>query len=199
MTSLPSLEEIAASTSNGDRSALDTTLSLLFESSPILHSQLVPQVSTLLQSNPPATYASLIDVSITTIVKWPSDLQAQFIAGHPRIGEVKNLSHLSAKEQAAAATPPEILARLAHLNACYERRYPGLIYITFVNGRSRGVIMEELEGVLGLPKSLSADEPHVEEIAVIEAGSKEWEEELHRAAEDVGKIAKSRLASLGVQ
>ena len=45
--------------------------------------------------------------------------KAAFVAGHPRIGEVHNLSRLSAGEQAAAATPPEVLARLAHLNACY--------------------------------------------------------------------------------
>ena len=80
-------------------------------------------------------------VASNVISGWDDDLKTQFIAGHPRIGEVNGLSQLSAQEQAAKATPPEVLARLAHLNTCYENHYPGLIYITFVNGRSRAQIM----------------------------------------------------------
>ncbi|KAH7335233.1 Oxo-4-hydroxy-4-carboxy-5-ureidoimidazoline decarboxylase, partial [Rhizoctonia solani] len=108
--------------------------------------------------------------------------QAQFIAGHPRIGEVSNLSALSAAEQAKHATPPEVLERLKGLNEAYEKRYPGLVYITFVNGRTRAEIVPEMEEAI-------AGDP-------VEVGGEEWTKELRRALMDVGKIAKSRLSKL---
>ena len=111
--------------------------------------------------------------------------------------EVSGLSRLSAQEQAARATPPQVLARLAHLNACYEHRYPGLRYITFVNGRTRAAVKDEMEDALGLERSLSPDEPPVETVGSIEVGSEEWTTELERAVEDLGKIAESRLKALG--
>ncbi|KAF7356880.1 hypothetical protein MVEN_01023800 [Mycena venus] len=118
-------------------------------------------------------------------------------------GRPKILSALSTKEQGAmptvAPTPPEVLARLAHLNACYERRYSGLRYITFVNGRSRAAIALEMEDVLGLPHSLSPDQPPVDEITPIEPGVDAWRSELDRAVADVGRIARSRLGSMKIQ
>jgi hypothetical protein len=38
--------------------------------------------------------------------------------------------------------------RLKKSNAEYRKIYPGLIYLTFVNGRSREAIADELEGFL---------------------------------------------------
>lgn len=140
-------------------------------------------------------------MSLEEIFKWDIPNQSEFISGHPRIGENSNLSKLSAKEQGALGvkpTPPEVIARLAHLNALYEARFPGLRYITFVNGRSRAAIAEEMEGVLGLEHSLSPDQPNVETIKPIERTDAKWLSELRRAVEDVGRIAKSRLGSLGV-
>lgn len=203
---LPPLSLIVCS-SPEPTSHLTNALSLLFEPSPPLTSDLVPQLeSALLKSTSPiTTYTQLIETALEIIRSWPDELKARFIAAHPRIGEVKSLSALSAKEQGQTGgivvhpTPPEVLARLAHLNKCYEHRYPGLRYITFVNGRSRAVIAEEMEDVLGISHSLSPDQPPVETLGVIEMGSEEWRRELYRAVEDVGKIAKSRLSALGVQ
>ena len=113
--------------------------------------------------------------------------------------ELENEGVAWMKEQAAAATPPEVLARLTHLNACYEYKYPGLRYITFVNGRSRAVIMEEMEGVLGFERSFSASEPTVNSVKKVDVGGKEWKVELNRAVIDVGRIAQSRLGTLGVE
>lgn len=193
---LHSLKDIASSpdiaSPNGP---LAQTLSVLFEPSAILSHDVVPKVA---EAPPASSYAALIDLAITSTLSLPNSLQASMISGHPRIGEAKNLSHLSAKEQAATTTPPEVLARLAHLNACYERRYPGLIYITFVNGRSRATIAEEMEDVLGLEHSLQADYPLVDEFEVIPRESEPWKKELERAVMDVGRIAKSRLKTLGV-
>jgi 2-oxo-4-hydroxy-4-carboxy--5-ureidoimidazoline (OHCU) decarboxylase len=40
------------------------------------------------------------------------------------------------------------MARLQELNAQYRETYPGLLYLTFVNGRGREAIVKELEAFL---------------------------------------------------
>jgi len=199
MADLPPLADILASPATED-GPLARTLATLFEPSPTLFSNLVPDLASrsLSEKATIKSYSDLIEASLNVISSWDDELQARFVGGHPRIGEVKGLSHLSAKEQAAVATPPEVLARLAHLNACYEHRYPGLIYITFVNGRTRSAIKDEMEQVMGFESSLSPDQPPVESVARVDVGGEEWKLELERAVVDVGKIAKSRLKALGV-
>ncbi|KAI6044189.1 Oxo-4-hydroxy-4-carboxy-5-ureidoimidazoline decarboxylase [Pisolithus marmoratus] len=186
-------------------SNLKSILILLFEESDAIQKTLVPELVVSLGSDITLTQPShlykVLDESIRLIHGWSPDLQACFIAGHPRIGETKNLSVLSSKEQgggtsAAAPTPPEVLLRLQHLNACYEHVYPGLRYITFVNGRSRAIIAEEMEDKLGISHSLLPDEPLVGSLVPVEAHSQLWLTELHRAVEDVGRIAKSRLEKI---
>lgn len=197
--SLPPLIQALSDTTGNKDGPLASALALLFESSHVLYNTLVPALASHIQSTPPITsYYALIDAALEVIGSWTNDLKAQFIAGHPRIGEVKGLSALSAQEQAAKATPPEVLARLGHLNACYERKYPGLVYITFVNGRSRAEIKDEMEEKLRLECSTSADLPLLESIESVEVGGDEWRGELERALGDIGKIAKSRLGALGV-
>jgi 2-oxo-4-hydroxy-4-carboxy--5-ureidoimidazoline (OHCU) decarboxylase len=187
---------------NTESSPLAHALSVLFEPSPILSSTLVPQVTSRLSllspTNTVRSYHELIHVALETISDWDDNLKAQFIAGHPRIGECKNLSKLSATEQGATATTaPEVLARLKYLNDLYERKYPGLRYITFVNGRSRAVIADEMEGFLAIeqgPEKTTAADIEVEEV-----GRDAWKAELNRAICDVGRIANGRLEALGVQ
>lgn len=194
-----SLPPLPAISSYGE-SALGKALSTLFEPSPILVSRLEPQLAARQQRL--SSYSELIDAALVAITSWDTSAQSEFIAGHPRIGESKNLSNLSAKEQGGtgvAPTPPEVLARLAHLNACYEAKYPGLRYITFVNGRSRQVIAEEIEDLLGFEHSLSAREPDLNAIESVDIEGDLWKGELHRAVDDVGRIAKSRLGALGVK
>ena len=197
---LPPLFQALTDTSGDKTGPLATALALLFEPSPVLHDALVPALAARLQAGPPLpSYPALIDAALAVLAAWPASDKAAFVAGHPRIGEVHGLSALSAREQAARAAPPAVLARLAHLNACYERVYPGLVYITFVNGRSRAEIKDEMEDKLGLGHSLNVDEPPVESVASVQTGGDEWKRELERAVDDVGKIAKSRLQSLGVE
>ncbi|KAJ3863534.1 Oxo-4-hydroxy-4-carboxy-5-ureidoimidazoline decarboxylase [Lentinula novae-zelandiae] len=202
MEPLPSLERIRSSAS---AQPLTDTLTSLLESSSVLFQTLVPQLHDKLQNLPLPleSYAQLIELAINQVRTWDNDLQAQFISGHPRIGETKNLSTFSAKEQGtthptSTPTPPKVLARLAHLNAYYERRYPKLVYIIFVNGRSRAEIVRVLEDHLGLEHSLSIDGPSLDAAVPVEIGSQTWLGELDRAVIDVGLIAKSRLRSLGV-
>ena len=198
---IPPLAEIQQDSSD----ALAVALEILFEHSPVLITTLQPQLSVILKNSsslPLESYTQLINYAIAQIKTWDLSAQSQFIAGHPRIGENKNLSKLSANEQqqgsGAVPTSPEVLARLSHLNACYEIRYPGLRYITFVNGRTRLEIAEEMEDMLGFPRSLSPDTPPFDTIQPVDTSSEEWKRELDRAVHDIGLIAKSRLGALGV-
>ena len=197
---IPPLADIQQGSSN----ALAVALEILFEHSPILIKSLEPQLSDILKnsSHPLESYTQLINYAIEQIKTWDLSAQSQFISGHPRIGENKNLSKLSAKEQQSSGviipTSPEVLARLSHLNAYYETRYPGLRYITFVNGRTRLEIAEEMEDMLSLPHTLSPDNPPFDTIHPVDIASEEWKRELDRAVHDIGLIAKSRLATLGV-
>lgn len=195
---LPSIADIRSA--DGD-APLASVLSTLFEPSDVLLTHLVPQLKERLaaaDNQHLTSYSQLVDIALSIIEGWDESLRAEFISGHPRIGEVNNLSKLSAQEQAAKATPPEVLARLAHLNACYEYQYPGLVYITFVNGRTRTAIMREMEDALGLPQSLDASQPPIGSLLTIPKGDPRWKQELERAVQDVGKIAKSRIIGLGL-
>lgn len=195
---LPPVSEIYASGDISRNGPLARAFATLFEPSSALFEFLVPSVTAIIANPgshaPRRTYNTLIDVAISELNEWPYGQQADFVGGHPRIGEIKGLSALSASEQAAHATPPEVLARLSELNEEYERRYPGLRYITFVNGRSRKMIMEEMEEKLGIDDDWQMGDNK----DVYRQGSDEWVSEVRRALGDIGHIAKSRLAALKV-
>ncbi|KAG8862165.1 hypothetical protein FRB96_002195 [Tulasnella sp. 330] len=182
---------------------LNTALSILFEPSSILTSTLVPQLYTKLAliTPPPTTYSVIVDLVTKQLQEWQPLPKAAFIESHPRIGEVKGLSALSDKEQATTATPPATLARLAHLNEMYERRYTGLRFVVFVNGRSRAEIVPVMEAKLGIGPAAEGreDEPSTDTVLPLDAGDEEWGHELNRAVHDVCRIAKARLQALGVQ
>ena len=106
--SLPSLEEACAS-----QEALTSLLSTLLEPSTSLKEHLVPGLRDALQRSRPENYSDLIDAAEKQVASWSQDEKADFLGGHPLIGEVAHLSALSSKEQnSAQATPPEVLARL---------------------------------------------------------------------------------------
>lgn len=199
---LPPLNQVLHSASPDPSGPLAHALAVLFEPSPTLTAHLVPELAAALHAAPATavpTYAALVDAALALIARWDAARQAHFVAGHPRIGEQTGLSALSAAEQAARATPPAVLARLRLLNALYEARFPGLRYITFVNGRARADVLREMEAVLGLPHSLSGTEPPVESVVAVDVGGEAWTAELERAVRDVGRIAKNRLAALGAE
>ncbi|KAG1746726.1 Oxo-4-hydroxy-4-carboxy-5-ureidoimidazoline decarboxylase [Suillus paluster] len=194
---------------------LASILTQLFEHSDILISKLVPELLQSIRDTPLGPIDptnALIERAIAIIHAWNVDDQAEFIIAHPRIGEIRQLSALSAKEQSGGLsattmveTHPDVLKRLEHLNACYERVYSELRYITFVNGRTRAAIAREMEDKLQLghplenfPDGPPMNEPVVESLSCVAKNSEEWLNELTRAVDDVGKIAKSRQSSLGL-
>jgi 2-oxo-4-hydroxy-4-carboxy--5-ureidoimidazoline (OHCU) decarboxylase len=206
MATLPPLTDVLASSPASPDSLLAAVLGTLFEESHILSHTIVPALAAHIAEShtPPSTYTGLVNEAVETTRSLPPHEQALFIGAHPRIGEVSNLSAFSAVEQALRATSPWVLARLSHLNACYERRYPGLVYVTFVNGRSREDVMHELEGVLGVDKATSETSandlilPPVESFIPVETQGPQWRQELDRAVVDVGQIAKARIRGMGL-
>ncbi|KAK4687190.1 hypothetical protein P7C73_g2933, partial [Tremellales sp. Uapishka_1] len=205
--------EILALHSLSDEQNLTALLSLLFEPSPPLHSLLVPSVLLRLVAAeaPPTSYNHLIDICAQVAEGWTLPQKGEFLSGHPMIGEVQGLSKLSGKEQGGAVvTPKVVLDRLAHLNALYCKIYPGLRYITFVNGRPRTAIIPELEGILHLPVSpnpLPDDFPttqpglHSTEVEhlIKSPDSAEWRTECERGLADVWLIGRARLQGLGLE
>lgn len=104
MASLPPASQL------NDAASLSAATRILFEPSLPLETHLIPALSSC--SLPFDSYSQLISACERQVNTWDSDTQAHFIAAHPRIGEVSNLSALSQKEQASQATPPEVLEQL---------------------------------------------------------------------------------------
>ncbi|BGP12846.1 hypothetical protein JCM10213_005218 [Rhodosporidiobolus nylandii] len=183
-------------------------LSTLLEPSPPLSRLLAPQLHARIASLPsadkPKTYHDFLDLAQACMDTWDVEDQAEFLAAHPRIGETKNLSKASEGEQAPRpgqnGTPGEVLKRLQVLNSLYEQAFPGLRYITFVNGRTRAEIVPELESLLSLslpPPSPSSAEPKLGDLRsklhVHPTGSGPWRAELKRGLQAMWDIAHSRV------
>ncbi|KAK2804210.1 hypothetical protein FQN51_002299 [Onygenales sp. PD_10] len=153
---------------------LTTTLDTLFESSPALHTLILP----LLTTQPFPSYPALIDAigaRMTALSAQNSTRDREVLRGilgaHPRLGERRKegLSELSRREQGgldggvgvgvgvggteekkggggeeAEAEAEAEAAELRRLNGVYEEKFPGLRYVVFVNGRPRNVIMQDM-------------------------------------------------------
>ena len=122
-------------------------LDLLFEPSTQLHTLSVP----VLHENTFPSYDDLIaavGVQLTDLSQSASTTDTQWLesilASHPRLGAKKVESAQSQAEQAQLQGTSDEAAQLRTLNEDYEARFPGLRYVVFVNGRSRGVIMEDM-------------------------------------------------------
>ncbi|KAF7720284.1 Uncharacterized protein PECH_003402 [Penicillium ucsense] len=145
MANLPSLSQLPSQPQEAQLRVLDT----LFEPSPELHELALP----ILNKQPFNSYTTLIDAvgSQISALQSPAERKVLFgiLGSHPRLGRAptnpEHLSELSKKEQAQLNTGAEEQAqKLVALNAEYEAIFPGLRFVTFVNGRSREVIMEEM-------------------------------------------------------
>ncbi|MCJ1474884.1 hypothetical protein MMC13_003544 [Lambiella insularis] len=124
-------------------------LDLLFEASTQLHTLAVG----ILQKETFSSYDDLIasvGVLLTDLAESTSTSDKEWLenilGAHPRLGEKNILSVQSRLEQArldaGAGSEEEELARL---NQEYEKAFPGLRYVVFVNGRSRPVIMNDIK------------------------------------------------------
>lgn len=127
-----------------DRAAI---LDLLFEPSTQLHTLSVP----LLHEKQFESYADLISavgVQLTDLAESASSSDTEWLesilGSHPRLGAKKVESAQSQAEQAQLQGTANETAQLLTLNEEYEKKYPGLRYVVFVNGRSRSLVMDDM-------------------------------------------------------
>ncbi len=84
----------------------------------------------------------LADSTSTSDTKWLESI----LVSHPRLGEKKIESTQSQAEQAQlhlGNTSDE--AKLLDMNTLYERTFPGLRFVVFVDGRNRSVILDNMK------------------------------------------------------
>ncbi|KIW33767.1 uncharacterized protein PV07_00591 [Cladophialophora immunda] len=145
MVSLPPTSTLPALGAEQRAQILDT----LFEPCLQLHTLSV----SLLREQSFSTYDTLIEaVGEQLLELHRSNLESDqewleaILSAHPRLGEKKVESEQSRKEQAqlnqGGADEAE---KLVDMNRKYEDKFPGLRYVVFVNGRSRPVIMEDMQ------------------------------------------------------
>lgn len=142
-TKLPPIETVPT-LSTEDRAAI---LDLLFERStplrtisvPVLHEKRFPAYADLI---------SAVGVQLTELSESASSSDTAWLesilGSHPRLGAKKVESVQSQAEQAQLQGSDDEAEQLRSLNEEYERKYPGLRYVVFVNGRSRATIMDDM-------------------------------------------------------
>lgn len=172
---------------------------------PDLASQCAAAISDLPDDSRPETYEGLIDVARFCVEEdpgWETERRAQFIGGHPRIGAPLNapageLSDESRKEQMKGGQADlATLERLARLNSIYEARYPGLRFVTYVAGRSRAAVADELESILGSKLAALSEASNLSNDDVRGPDSEEWQSELDRALDALWDIAVDRATKI---
>lgn len=188
-TATPFLPAIASLPSLSD-AALRATLDLLFEPSSELHALALPTMRALSFASYDDLAATLRDqlLDLADAVRADEAGRARLYAvlgSHPRLGECRRgggkgkgegeeeLSAQSREEQRHLAKPrreqggqveeeeEEGEDELARLNAEYEARFPGLRYVTWVNGRGRGEILADMR------RRIERGDPREEEREVI--------------------------------
>jgi len=86
--------------------------------------------------------SDLADSHSTSDTRWLESI----LGAHPRLGEKKIESAQSQSEQTQLASDQEAcVSELAELNASYERTFPGLRYVVFVDGRDRSTILNDMK------------------------------------------------------
>jgi OHCU decarboxylase len=158
--SLPSIEDF----NNSDFSSL----SLLFEHSPLLQTLLTAQ-------KPFNSFEDIISKAHQILLGLDRLNQIEILNAHPRIGApLETISDQSRNEQGRQELYLEkTLNDLKMLNEKYELKF-GFRFVVFVNGRKRSEIVEVVESRLG----------------------NSIEKEITTAIDDMVLIARSRLSKL---
>ncbi|KAK1824698.1 hypothetical protein LTR12_000755 [Friedmanniomyces endolithicus] len=148
MPTLPPITSLPTSSPSQRAQILD----LLFEPSTQLHTLSLP----LLHSTPFPSYDALIAAigeQLSALADSSSTSDTQSLEGilcsHPRLGAKGVESAQSRGEQAGLGLGLGLQGEregeeLRELNQAYEARFPGLRYVVFVDGRTRGVIMSDM-------------------------------------------------------
>ncbi|KAG0687472.1 hypothetical protein C6P40_002301 [Pichia californica] len=132
---------------------LTAVLDNLFEPCSTLNAYLVP----LIKNETFLTYTDLIEFARIKLLEllntYKSDQTntplrekiCKIVSAHPRLGvpkkKVKLSAHSQNEQKSLNDDNTELAAALIRLNNEYEIAFPGLIFVVFVNGRSRDEIM----------------------------------------------------------
>ncbi|BFZ59550.1 hypothetical protein YB2330_000561 [Saitoella coloradoensis] len=111
------------------------------------------------------------------------------LSAHPRLGAKKVDSIHSQSEQSSLGGGPDETQALAQLNREYEDIFPGLRYVTFVNGRLRGEIMEDMRERIGKGRKRVGE-------GAVDVRDTVWRGEVVDAIEAMCKIAGDRVKKL---
>jgi len=135
--SLPPITTLSSSPAQ-----IQTVLDHLFEPCPTLY--------TLVASHLPRSFASYDEfadfVADLLFALDDQDKLLDVLGAHPRLGAKRVESvHSQGEQRSLAADGGEEAERLERLNDEYERAFPGMKYVAFVAGRSRQVIMQNME------------------------------------------------------
>ena len=142
---LPAIEDMPR-LSSAERA---TILDKLFEPSsqlqflclPLLHGVSLPDYNTLVQIIK-VRLGALLNSSDNDEISRLDDV----LRSHPRLGESKVESAQSRAEQAQLqSSDSDQVQELAETNALYEKQFPGLRYVVFVNGRPRSEILKDMQ------------------------------------------------------
>jgi 2-oxo-4-hydroxy-4-carboxy--5-ureidoimidazoline (OHCU) decarboxylase len=158
----------------GDDAILTNILDLLFEPSPPLHAMALP----MLHARYWLSYDDVIDaiydsLMLMTEESATADERAELdviLGSHPRLGAKKVESEQSRAEQAQLQNKGDADAdaeaqMLSDLNDEYEKTFPGLRYVVFVNGRGRPAIMDDMRS------RIARGDANAERLAAIDVGA----------------------------
>lgn len=98
-----------------------------------------------------------------------------------------------------AATFMVLSIELARLNAIYEAKFPGLRFVTYVAGRSRAAVADEIASLLGDKTAALKDAIELSEADIRAQGTDEWQSELDRASDALWEIAVDRAGKLKLE
>jgi len=159
-----------------EEKTIKEVLDILFEPSPAFHTLLIPKIK---QSTSLTSYSSLAFLAKQSLQSLSPDspILLSILSAHPRLGAKKIDSTQSQNEQKSLGSDSQ-RRELEELNEEYERRFPGLRYVVFVDGRGREVIMADMR-------------------ERIEGSTRE--EEVLRAIEAMCDIAVDRARKLGAE
>lgn len=141
---------------------VSSVLGLLFEPTDSLNKLIYTTIiqpsssSSNSNSNSLDSYPTLIEkvrtlllTSINPSDDSQKDLVSEIIAAHPRLGSKKVDSEQSKKEQASLQSGSQqqlqLQQKLNELNQVYEKTFPGLRFVVFVNGRPLPEILKIME------------------------------------------------------
>jgi len=125
---------------------IQEVLDHLFEPSPTLHSLVASRLPRRFDSYD--AFADFVAGLLLGLNDSGADGEAllQILAAHPRLGAGKVESvHSQGEQMSLRAASEEEEERLRVLNERYEGTFPGMRYVVFVNGRSRPVVMQNME------------------------------------------------------